>query len=144
MQKYFEKIKESLEEDRRFALYEMNEAGVGAGLERAIEIVNQVVGEYAKTQLTADNSTNNSICSSSEIPNKSDGWIPCSERLPEEEEVNVLVSSKAFGVSVGLYTKRYGYDMQEGFITNHAFVNTNNAVAWQPLPAPFKPKGEQP
>lgn len=46
MQEVFEKIKESLEEDRRFALYEMNEAGVGAGLERAIEIVNQVAEEY--------------------------------------------------------------------------------------------------
>lgn len=65
-------------------------------------------------------------------------WIPCSERLPKEDEIDVLVSTKAFGVGVGLYTKRYGYGMQEGFLTNYGFVNLKNAEAWQPLPQPYK------
>ena len=65
-------------------------------------------------------------------------WVPVSERRPEEEEVDVLVSTKAFGVSIGLYTKRYGCGMQEGFLTNHGFVNMKNAEAWMSLPEPYK------
>ena len=67
-----------------------------------------------------------------DLTKKNQGWIPVMERLPEEEEVDVIVSTKAVGVTLGMYTKRYGYGMREGFVTNYGFVNLNNAEAWMP------------
>jgi hypothetical protein len=76
------------------------------------------------------------------------GWIPCSERLPQENEtidavcevVNVMMKSGT--VTSGWcnrYLKRWyvldehcDYPLQQ---------NYEDVIAWQPLPAPYK-KGE--
>ena len=65
------------------------------------------------------------------------GWIPCSERLPEEEK-KVIISTKTEAVRVGVYTKRYGVGMREGFICEDGFMWMNTANAWMPLPEPYK------
>ena len=71
------------------------------------------------------------------------GWIPCSDRLPEEDE-KVYISTKTERVYVGVYTKRYGFEKREGFICDDGFMWMNTALAWKPyvLPAPYQPKGE--
>ena len=71
------------------------------------------------------------------------GWIPCSERMPEEDE-KVYISTKTERVYVGVYTKRYGFEKREGFICDDGFMWMNTALAWKPyvLPAPYQPKGE--
>ena len=71
------------------------------------------------------------------------GWIPCSERMPEEDE-KVYISTKTERVYVGVYTKRYGFEKREGFICNDGFMWMNTALAWKPyvLPDPYKPNGE--
>ena len=71
------------------------------------------------------------------------GWIPCSEQLPKEDE-KVYISTKTERVYVGVYTKRYGFEKQEGFICDDGFMWMNTALAWKPyvLPAPYQPKGE--
>lgn len=68
-----------------------------------------------------------------DLTKNNQGWIPCSERLPEEE-TKVIVSTKTGVVRVGTYTKRYGYGMEEGI-----FMYMNTALAWQPLPEPYNP-----
>ena len=71
------------------------------------------------------------------------GWIPCSEQLPKEDE-KVYISTKTERVYVGVYTKRYGFEKREGFICDAGFMYMNTALAWKHyvLPDPYKPKRE--
>ena len=74
-------------------------------------------------------------------------WIPCSERLPEEDNVEVLCTvkqqsktdrSETIIVEQGCYfygTWLLSYDNQR--------VNCSREVlAWQPLPSPYQEEGE--
>ena len=63
-----------------------------------------------------------------------DKWIPCSERLPKENE-HVLICNNRHDVYVGYYNKEFKWYYQYG-----AFVFAD-VIAWQPLPEPYK--GEQ-
>ena len=78
----------------------------------AIEIVNQLAEEY------------------------NNGWIDCSERLPELE-ADVLLSLRSLDVYTGFRANTEGCFYVEG----EGYVELENVLAWQPLPAPFK-KGE--
>ncbi len=64
------------------------------------------------------------------------GWIPCDERLPDEE-TTVIMTTKAGNVMVGLYTKKYGFEMKEGFICSDCFMYLRTVLAWMPLPEPY-------
>lgn len=63
---------------------------------------------------------------------RSQGWIPCSERLPREEEqddelgVLVTLGNGYSGLQYDWYHDGYWYDWN-GFV-----------VAWMPLPQPMK------
>lgn len=63
-----------------------------------------------------------------------DKWIPCSERLPKENEF-VLICNNSHEVFAGYYNKEFMWYYQYG-----AFIFAD-VIAWQPLPAPYK--GEQ-
>ena len=72
------------------------------------------------------------------------GWITCSERLPETEEY-ILLSFENFSVPiVGRYEEDeeggafYAGDEEETCASQGMFAN-----AWQPLPESYKPKVEQ-
>ena len=65
-------------------------------------------------------------------------WIPCSDRLPEEGEEVLIATITSDKIYFGMYTKRYGYSMREGFICGEDFMWLNTAIAWQPLPQPYK------
>ena len=80
------------------------------------------------------------------IPNESH-WIPCSESLPEDDDVEVLCTvkqqsktdhSETIIVEQGCYfygTWLLSYDNQR--------VNcTREVIAWQPLPSPYQPEEE--
>lgn len=56
-------------------------------------------------------------------------WIPCSERLPEEC-TDVLVCDSLFRMNVGHLIYKTFFDFDSGEIS---------AIAWMPLPEPFKP-----
>lgn len=77
--------------------------------------------------------------SNSEIPNisenltSSDGWIPVSERLPETDGKYIVCTTKG-----SVYCTKY-HSRGKIFVTD---MNTH-IEAWQPLPAPYKPKGEK-
>ena len=133
MKSVFEKIIEALEENQTIVF------NLGGGkpkqsidLDKAIEIINQTAEEY------------------------NNGWIPCSERLPEEGGYYLVTYH---GWSNGdylpkfddTYVRRLHYQKSERFTGwNHprycddkAENDTNREViAWQPLPQPYQPKGE--
>lgn len=58
------------------------------------------------------------------------GWIPCSERLPEDGEP-VLATDGNY-----VYLVEYDADLDA------SFGDMDGIVAWRPLPEPYKPKGE--
>ena len=146
MQEVFEKIIEKLEEyeyenlvehDSEMANHckqdcnDINDCTLCVW-DKAIEIVKQTAAEY------------------------NNGWIPCSERLPEEGGYYLVTYH---GWSNGdylpkfddTYVRRLHYQKSERFTGwNHprccddkAENDTNREViAWQPLPQPYQPKGE--
>ena len=81
-------------------------------------------------------------CSNSEKPNmsenltSSDGWIPCSERLPENKDLCWLTNVWSDG------TRHVTYDF---YIKGGGWYDTvsDSVLAWMPInkPAPYKPKG---
>lgn len=77
---------------------------------------------------------------------KNNGWIPCSERLPDtEDDVLVWYEYYRYGSYNRLY-QTYGISyMYDGKWSN--FVNGQSGwhqlriIAWQPLPAQYKEGG---
>lgn len=65
------------------------------------------------------------------------GWIPCSERLPDAE-ADVLLSLRSLDIYVGFMANTEGMFYVEG----EGYVEYENVLAWQPLPTPYQPKGE--
>jgi hypothetical protein len=57
-------------------------------------------------------------------------WIPCSERLPEEDEV-VLITNKWHEVDKALYIGDERFDI----IIN--YLQKEEVIAWMPLPEPY-------
>lgn len=68
-------------------------------------------------------------------------WIPCSERLPERNEV-VLVSFKTGMVQLCEYLD--GGTSDSWFsITDNCYAWNNVVNAWMPLPEPYKEEGDE-
>ena len=66
-----------------------------------------------------------------------DGWIPCSERLPEQLK-EVLISFDNYGrkdVTVATY-RNYFYG--EEWIANMVTLDMKSVTHWMPLPEPYK------
>lgn len=114
MNKAFEKIIEKLEEREVQAYAKTDTDAAYTAYRNAIEIVEQTAIEY------------------------NNGWIPCSERLPEE--YTVLCCDKYGEMIIG-----HPY-FDEVSDTNYSSESDNemmyNCVAWQPLPQPYQPKGK--
>ncbi len=192
MKEAFEKIVDRLEEvkSEREAVAEFTldvfPDGQVSGLERAIEIVNQVAEEYAKDTNVSTNivgelkeflkekkeycseqagiyrelsykdaycrntkdtymdraNTFGRVLSAIKVLEKeygtdinvgsNNGWIPCSERLPKQGEQIIGTFDNGNGKIIV---------MQEQFFMK-LLEKPYPLVAWQPLPAPYKPKGE--
>ena len=133
MNKAFEKILERLEIERTianntFMNYEMNvDLGRVFGLERAIKIVKEVAEEY------------------------NGGWIPCSERLPDNDKKEYIVQKTNGFIYILGFTKdayklsRYDFAEYKGkkkqlfydYDSEYGYTEWE-CEAWQPLPEPFK------
>ena len=64
------------------------------------------------------------------------GWIPCSERLPEDDSICIVTVEYPNNETM----VDYGWFDRNGvcwFVGMHEF-RTSNVLAWQPLPEPFK------
>ena len=64
-----------------------------------------------------------------EMGSENNGWIPCSERLPENQ-LDVLVYERNRGVVIG-------FCASDGQWANDA-INFSGVTHWQPLPDPPK------
>ena len=60
------------------------------------------------------------------------GWIPCSERLPEDSR-SVITYTKEGGVAEGSYSRH-----SEEWTVFRWNVRNANVIAWMPLPEPYK------
>lgn len=73
-----------------------------------------------------------------------DGWIPCSEKLPEESGYYMAciydpdVDDFDFRKTWFAHADDYGME-ESGWIEPYDF---ETVTAWMPLPAPYQPKGE--
>ena len=117
MNKAFEKILERLEELQNNLLSQTEgdinlQVGVINGVMYSKKIVQEVAEEY------------------------NNGWIPCSERLPEDDSICIVTveypNNKTM-VDYGWFDRKrvcWFVGMQE--------FRTSNILAWQPLPEPFK------
>lgn len=71
----------------------------------------------------------NTLLDDLEQDKKENGWIPVSERLPEDD-TTVLVSCKT---RIGTTFVRTGY-----YIYGSWHLNCEGVTAWRPLPKPYK------
>ena len=119
MQTVFEKIIEKLEtysdadEAEQYGTIPVIE------LDRAIEIVKQEAEQY------------------------NNGWIPCSERLPNQdgEFTDVLITCESITDGVFVQSAEF-YIAADGAPIFDALYHYERVLAWQPLPHPYQPKGE--
>ena len=163
MQAEFEKIIEKLEEELKLADEEKlrcarenplqfdSAKGYAHGVGKAIEIVKQEAAAYEECykdcgECEAYNKEKHhcpKFCkvikeTVKEIEENRNGWIPCSERLPNYGE-RVLLQD--FGGNITL-EKCERKKKVKGFTDGNWWSSANNYIAWQPLPQPYQPKGE--
>ena len=117
MNKAFEKILEKLEELIEKSYYSATEGNRNGGRRNsAYHRVKKIVQETAEEY--------------------NDGWIPCSERLPEDDSICIVTVEYPNNETM----VDYGWFDRNGvcwFVGMHEF-RTSNVLAWQPLPEPFK------
>ena len=133
MQEVFEKIIEKLDEYEYENLVEHDseqsqhckDAGDCKGMDcslcvfnKAIEIVKQEAEQY------------------------NNGWIPCSERLPEVPEGTEDDDCPEFNVTIKGASRAAILRCSSDGTWFDEFGHVYPVIAWQPLPAPYQPKGE--
>ena len=84
---------------------------------------------------------------------KENGWIPVSERLPEDERMCLVTLKKVHGTPETLLgisnclrfgdagywnEKEYGYLEWDKYSDGHGGTRMYKVVAWRPLPEPMK------
>ena len=120
MKEFIEKLIGRLEEEKSLVPYNRlldtiedkpKEVGQLMTYQRVIEIVNQLAEEH------------------------NNGWIPCSERLPEEKG-DYLVTCNDGKVRI------WWFVVEGDFRQWLSGVHQLKPIAWQPLPQTYKPKGE--
>ena len=111
----FEKILDRLEESY-IDCFHQGDYKFNNAIDKAEQIVQEVAEEFATDTNVGTN-----------------GWIPCSERLPEEE-ADVLLSLRSLDVYTGFRANAEGCF----YIYGDGYVGYENVIAWMPLPEPYK------
>lgn len=120
----FEKIVDRLEEAMPITWKHDYLGGKKDAFVEAISIVKELAEEYGK-----DNN----------VPTN-DGWIPVEEGLPKEK-ADVLV----WHSDLDMHCVAWYNSATQKWHSNDfelSFEDSKDVIAWQPLPAPYQPKGE--
>ena len=148
MQEVFSKIIEELEENQTIVF------NLGGGkpkqsidLERTIVIVKQEAEQYNNGHFGCNTNGEHEKCNGCGltdcknrnkiwfgVSDDNNGWIPCSERLPEYGEV-VMCSCTNNGITISCITHKGVKPSKSVRFGQHS------VIAWQPLPQPYT-KGE--
>lgn len=133
MQEVFEKIIEKLEERKQFhermIAYESKNGTVTEEFQarKAVEVVENAIEivKWKAEQFGRDTNVG------------SNGWIPCSERMPEDEQV--VITCKYKSISILRYSTKTNHLYE---LNGNWWWSANMVTAWQPLPQPYQQKGE--
>ena len=156
MNEVFEKIIEKLEELHERYINQYGAVGgnpMAFSVKECMEIVKQEAADYEECykdcgECEAYNKEKHhcpKFCkvikeTVKEIEENHNGWIPCSEKLPDVRQ-DVLVTVKYTG-----FMGMHGYWIKTGHMEaeNDWWGNCagGEVIAWQPLPEPYQPKGE--
>lgn len=127
MKEAFDLMKEKIMQDRRIGR---------SSLEAFLEILNEVEAEYINKSTKHINKS--SDCSTN--------WIPVEERLPEtDDDVLIYYQYKILqGVNVVGWKETQGvgyyYSPSNDWIFYGGFGLDRHAIAWMPLPEPYRRK----
>lgn len=95
----------------------------------------------------------NTLLNDFEQDEKENGWIPVSERLPEDEKEYLVTLEKVYGTPEKLYgianylkfgdtgywnERKYGYLEWDKYSDGHGGTKMYKVIAWRPLPEPYK------
>ena len=72
------------------------------------------------------------------IQHLNSGWIPCKDRLPKTGNTIVLTQDKYGHIALAIYKDEKFYYLNQ---TNTTFIKgsvINGAIAWMPLPEPYR------
>ena len=71
------------------------------------------------------------------------GWIPCSERMPEERGV-YIVTEKVYSINDRKHTGCFNLMTEQVEFSNGKWIRASfyEVIAWMPLPEPFKAETE--
>ena len=139
MKKEFEEILERLEDAENRLLNESGDIGCTLGITNMSEYSKQIVQEVAEEY--------------------NGGWIPCSERLPEERDWCLAVFEEVDTGFIGIpYIAEYLMGnhtiatTEDGWIIHNCtdieneyaeYYKKLRCVVWQPLPEPYKAESEE-
>lgn len=72
-------------------------------------------------------------------------WVLCENSEPDEGAECWVTVKNTYTLYRGCFTKRYGAQLNKGFITSGIFVWWHTAIAWMPVyePEPYRPEGEE-
>lgn len=123
MDEFIKKLIERLEEEHERCI---NRYGIVGGNAPAMEVKQciDIVNELAEE------------CSSTVSKMENNGWIACSEKLPVYLD-NVLVCTKSGGRTIACIRNSL-IEWVDMYATK-----IDNVIAWQPLPAPYRLKGNE-
>ena len=157
MQEVFEKIIEELKseakmwEDSGTEYKDKCEIAVGRGLRNAIEIVKHEAEKYNNGHFGCNTNGEHEKCNGCGltdcknrnkiwfgVSDDNNGWIPCSERLPEGRQDVLVCFDNIDGCIIAWYAPN-GRTWRNSSTDN---ICKAEPIAWMNLPAPYQPKGE--
>ena len=120
-------------------------------LKKYIEADNQILEE--RDAFVTFRELINGLQEAIEQDEKENGWIPVSERLPEDEKEYLVTLEKVHGTPEKLYgianylkfgdagywnEKKYGYLEWDKYSDGHGGTRMYKVIAWTPLPELYK------
>lgn len=127
-----------------------------SGTRREIAKIRKILNETCGLNYLSVKDANfmlDKICEALVVDEKSNGWIPVSERLPEDEREYLVTLEKVYGtpeIFMGIASylkfgndgywneKKYGYLEWDKYSDGHGGTTMYKVIAWMPLPELYK------